>query len=100
MAKSAASSKCSRANTTCRLKTEPPPGRRGGRHEAATPPPPVRLPGPTHYALLDSGGQQKLERFGPIVLVRPAAQAIWPPARPADWDAADASFSRRQGGGW
>jgi 23S rRNA (cytosine1962-C5)-methyltransferase len=75
------------------LKTDPP--RRGGRNESSTPPPPVRLPGPTDYALLDSGGQQKLERFGPLVFVRPAAQAIWPPAQPALWQRADASFSRR-----
>lgn len=45
------------------------------------------------YALLDSGAGRKLERFGPVTLVRPEAQAAWQPAlpRPA-WDAAHAVF--------
>ncbi len=45
------------------------------------------------YALLDSGAGRKLERFGPVTLVRPEAQATWQPAlpRPA-WDAAHAEF--------
>ena len=32
------------------------------------------------YALLDSGGGRKLERFGPIVVDRPEPQALWTPA--------------------
>lgn len=46
------------------------------------------------YALLDSGGGRKLERFGSIVVDRPEAQAIWRPRlTPADWSRAHAAFS-------
>ena len=45
------------------------------------------------YALLDSGHGRKLERFGPVTLIRLEAQATWPPASPrAEWDAAQARF--------
>jgi 23S rRNA (cytosine1962-C5)-methyltransferase len=45
------------------------------------------------YALVDSGGGLKLERFGRYTIVRPEAQALWTARRPAaDWDAADARF--------
>jgi 23S rRNA (cytosine1962-C5)-methyltransferase len=47
------------------------------------------------YELLDAGGGQKLERYGPYRLVRPEAQAIWEPALPkAEWERADAFFQR------
>lgn len=55
------------------------------------------------YALLDSGHGRKLERFGPVALIRPEAQATWPPALPrADWDAAQARFepAGHEGGRW
>lgn len=51
------------------------------------------------YALLDSGQQRKLEQFGPFILDRPAAQAIWKPSKPELWDSADAFFERLSGGG-
>jgi 23S rRNA (cytosine1962-C5)-methyltransferase len=44
------------------------------------------------YALLDSGGGRKLERFGPYTVVRPEPQCVWAPADPAAWDRADAVF--------
>ena len=44
------------------------------------------------YALIDSGGGQKLERYGETVLVRPEPQAMWNRADPAAWDRADARF--------
>ncbi|MDH4228192.1 MAG: class I SAM-dependent methyltransferase [Nitrospirota bacterium] len=48
------------------------------------------------YQLLDSGDGRKLERVGPWLLVRPAAQAVWRPRLPEDaWDAADAVFIRK-----
>ncbi len=50
--------------------------------------------------MLDSGGFQKLERFGRIVLVRPCAQAVWQPANPAAWCTATATFSRDGGNKW
>ena len=52
------------------------------------------------WALLDSGGGQKLERYGPVTVVRPEPQAMWTPAA-ANWDP-DATFvpgSDEEGGG-
>ena len=52
------------------------------------------------WALLDSGGGQKLERYGPVTVVRPEAQAMWAPASD-NWDP-DATFvpgSDEEGGG-
>lgn len=54
----------------------------------------------TDYELLDSGQGRKLERFGPVVLDRPEAQAAWQPALPArDWQAAHAVYHLEDGGG-
>ena len=45
------------------------------------------------YALIDSGNGEKLERYGHYSIVRPEAQALWKPRRPAaDWLRADAKF--------
>jgi len=45
------------------------------------------------YALLDSGGGRKLERYGRITVVRPEPQCWWTPRlAPAAWDGADAIF--------
>ena len=56
---------------------------------------------PDTYALVDAGQGRKLERFGPYLLDRPCAQAIWAPALPPDrWAAADARFTRRDGNTW
>lgn len=53
------------------------------------------------YALLDSGGFQKLERFGPVVLSRPCAQAVWHPSLPRnEWQQATATFFRDGGNQW
>ena len=52
------------------------------------------------WGLVDSGDGQKLERYGPIRVVRPEPQAMWAPARD-DWDP-DATFvpgSDEEGGG-
>lgn len=47
------------------------------------------------YALLDSGGGEKLERFGGRTLRRPDPQALWRPRLPeADWRRADLAFVR------
>ncbi len=46
------------------------------------------------YALLDSGGGRKLERFGKIIVDRPEPQALWQPRLPkAEWAKASAVFS-------
>lgn len=52
------------------------------------------------YELLDSGNGRKLERFGPIVLARPCAQAVWAPRKPERWESATASFDRTDGLNW
>jgi 23S rRNA (cytosine1962-C5)-methyltransferase len=53
------------------------------------------------YELLDSGDGRKLERFGPWVLSRPAAQAAWHAHRgEGAWAAAHASFDREEGQRW
>lgn len=53
------------------------------------------------YSLLDSGNQQKLEKFGNFVIVRPCAQALWLPQLSAEvWENADAHFSRDGGNKW
>ncbi|MBL9132547.1 MAG: class I SAM-dependent methyltransferase [Verrucomicrobiaceae bacterium] len=53
------------------------------------------------YQLLDSGGFQKLERFGSVVLSRPCAQAVWQPALPkTEWQKATATFFRDGGNQW
>ncbi len=50
----------------------------------------MQLLSPTHftdYELIDSGGFEKLERFGQYVLIRPEPQAIWNPSMSiAEWD--------------
>ncbi|MDO9417722.1 class I SAM-dependent rRNA methyltransferase [Pararhizobium sp.] len=46
------------------------------------------------YHLIDSGHALKLEQYGPYRIVRPEAQALWPPALPQGvWDKADAVFT-------
>ena len=54
----------------------------------------------TDYELLDSGNGLKLERFGRVILSRPAALAIWPPQKPALWRNATAAFDRKGGLSW
>ncbi len=50
------------------------------------------------YELLDSGDERKLERFGEVILDRPAPQALWPRRNPSGWRRAGATFKRRTGG--
>lgn len=53
----------------------------------------MRTTGWADYALLDSGGGRKLERYGPYRVVRPEPQAMWSPRLPAEtWESADAVF--------
>ena len=45
------------------------------------------------YALVDSGGGRKLERYGRVSVIRPEPQCFWAPRLGAEvWDAADAVF--------
>lgn len=62
-----------------------------------------RHPSFPDHALVDSGGGEKLERFGPVLLRRPDPQALWRPRLgAADWAAADLAFEREsdRGGRW
>jgi 23S rRNA (cytosine1962-C5)-methyltransferase len=56
------------------------------------------------YELVDSGDGLKLERFGKYLFSRPEAQAVWPPAKPAEiWSKTDAAFQttgEENGGHW
>lgn len=45
-------------------------------------------PGWAGYQLVDSGGGEKLERFGDTVLARPEPQAMWPRSAPNAWNPA------------
>ena len=50
--------------------------------------PMIHLLAPAHwtdYALLDTGNFEKLERFGPVTLIRPEPQAVWPRSSQLDW---------------
>ena len=52
------------------------------------------------YELLDSGGQEKLERFGDMVLARPDPQALWTKHLPeADWKNANGTYVKESGEG-
>lgn len=52
------------------------------------------MPAFQDYALLDSGFEQKLERYGPYTIVRPEGQALWQPRLPEEtWNDADAIFT-------
>lgn len=47
------------------------------------------------YELIDSGGEEKLERFGAVILARPDPQALWKKAAPArEWSQAHARFAQ------
>ena len=44
------------------------------------------------YELIDSGGEEKLERFGNVTLVRPDPQALWSKANPEAWNKASGVY--------
>lgn len=46
------------------------------------------------YGLIDSGNEEKLERFGDIVLARPDPQALWPKGKEGEWAKAAGRFER------
>lgn len=48
-----------------------------------------------NYELLDTGGEEKLERYGEVILSRPDPQALWKKRLAAeDWDNATARYER------
>lgn len=55
----------------------------------------------TSYTLVDSGDGKKLEQFGPYLLERPCAYAVWSPSQPLPvWDKVDARFTRDTESRW
>src|SRR3989344_3315856 len=46
------------------------------------------------YELIDSGGEEKLERFGEVILERPDPQALWKKGREEEWQKAAGRFER------
>ncbi len=53
------------------------------------------------YELLDSGNNEKLERYGEILIARPETQALWKKQKPELWDSAHAVFAfRDKKGAW
>ena len=55
-------------------------------------------PAAESYALLDAGAGRRLERFGEVVLDRPAPAApLVPPRDPSTWSRATARYERRPG---
>ena len=73
------------------------------RYPDAVKPASFPFPGLVDYQLLDSGGGEKLERFGEVVLRRPDPQAIWHRGLAEDaWAEADGAFEREsdRGGAW
>lgn len=68
--------------------------RREGARPAERVPLILETSGEDGYRLLDSGAGEKLERYGPMTVVRPEAQALWPKALPdSAWAKADAIFT-------
>ena len=52
------------------------------------------------YAVLDCGGGEKVEKWGPHILVRPDPQAIWPKIDSVNaWKRANAIYHRSKSGG-
>ncbi len=52
------------------------------------------------YAVLDCGGGEKVEKWGPHILVRPDPQAIWPKIETESaWKHANAVYHRSKSGG-
>src|SRR4029078_7152047 len=49
------------------------------------------------YELLDAGDGRRLERFGDVVVDRPAADAEEAPLDPSAWDRADLRYERDHG---
>ena len=53
----------------------------------------------TDYEVLDTGGGEKLERWGNVILCRPDPQTIWPRTDEKLWKRAQAVYHRSERGG-
>lgn len=54
----------------------------------------------TNYYLIDSGGQRKLEQFGPYLIDRPCSQALWQASSSKLWKSADLRLERAEKSQW
>ena len=60
----------------------------------------LTIPPQPDYELLDSGEEEKLERYGSVVLARPDPQALWEKHLPtSEWQMADGLYVRSKGQG-
>ena len=58
----------------------------------------VTSPHWTDYELIDTGGREKLERLGHMILARPEPQAVWKKALPVDeWEQLHHAWFRKTG---
>ena len=53
----------------------------------------------TDFSVIDSGGGEKLERWGDVILCRPDPQAIWDKDPAMPWKSAVARYTRSSSGG-
>jgi len=52
------------------------------------------------YQVIDAGDGEKLERWGPVIVVRPDPQIIWPRTQPAEvWQQCHMHYYRNKSGG-
>ena len=51
------------------------------------------------YEVIATGGGEKLERWGRVILRRPDPQTIWPAQSPEKWERCDARYHRSAKGG-
>jgi 23S rRNA (cytosine1962-C5)-methyltransferase len=73
---------------------ERPPTPRSGAAPEERVPLILDAPADEGFGLVDSGGGEKLERYGPYLIVRPEAQALWPKSLgEKDWRNVDAVFT-------
>ncbi|WP_368233743.1 class I SAM-dependent methyltransferase [Anaerotruncus rubiinfantis] len=51
------------------------------------------------FAVIDTSGGEKLERWGDVTLIRPDPQVIWNTPKGPEWRSADARYNRSSSGG-
>lgn len=85
-----------RSAATGSLQSNPPLAMLGGALPIGDAPVILEIGMEDGYRLVDSGNGLKLEDYGPVRVVRPEAQALWPASIPHAWDKADAVFTGGQ----
>ena len=59
----------------------------------------IKTKGWSDYELIDSGENQKLEKFGGVLLYRPETEAVWEKKTPDIWKDSKAFFKWSAGKG-